>query len=144
MTNALTTFDPNQVRTYSVGFDSLFDSLFDHQPIQTSNYPPYNIVKHSDENFTIEMAVAGFKKEDIEIESKENILTVSSLNVKDIVPKEGPTYLHRGISRRQFKKRFTLSNDVFVKDAKMEDGMLYIHLERIIPEEKRPRLIDIS
>jgi len=143
-TTALSTFDPSQLRTFSVGFDNIFDHFFDNVST-TSNYPPYNILKHDDEHFTIELAVAGFKKDDIEVETKENKLTIRSNYAKTIEEAENaPVYYHRGISKRQFNRVFTLSSDVFVKDATMVDGLLKVELERIIPDEKRPRVININ
>jgi len=143
--NHLSTYiDPQHFRTLSVGFDNVFESIFDN--VSTSNYPPYNIIKHNDENFTIELAVAGFEKDDIEIESKENRISIRSVIAKDVETTKEPkdVYLHKGISKRQFNRTFTLASDVFVKDASMVNGLLKIHLERIIPDEKRPRLISIN
>lgn len=143
-TTALSTFDPHQLRTFSVGFDNIFDHFFDNAST-TSNYPPYNIIKHDDEHFSIELAVAGFKKEDIEVETKENKLTIRSNYVKNVDEAENSSvYYHRGISKRQFSRTFTLSSDVYVKDASMVDGLLKVELERIIPDEKRPRIISIN
>ena len=139
---ALTTLDPNRVRTYSIGFDRMFDRLFDEHTTST-NYPPYNIIKTDDTHYSIEIAVAGFGKDDIEIETKENILTVRSLE-KDSKLDEEKKYLHKGISARAFKRSFTIADDVVVKDAAYENGLLIISMERIIPEEKQPRLISIK
>ena len=139
---ALTTLDPNRVRTYSVGFDRMFDRLFDEQ-ISSSNYPPYNIVKTDDFNYAIQIAVAGFSKDDIEIETKENTLTIRSIEKKEELVDE-VEYLHKGISARAFKRSFTIADDVVVKGASYENGMLTVSLERIIPEEKQPRLIKIK
>jgi molecular chaperone IbpA len=144
MTSNLSTYiDPQHFRTLSVGFDNVFESIFDN--VSTSNYPPYNIIKHNDENFTIELAVAGFEKDDIEIETKENRISIRSVIAKNVETKDSDdVYLHKGISKRQFNRTFTLASDVFVKDASMVNGLLKIHLERIIPDEKRPRLISIN
>ena len=149
MTSNLSTYiDPQHFRTLSVGFDNVFESIFDN--VSTSNYPPYNIIKHNDENFTIELAVAGFEKDDIEIESKENRISIRSVIAKypakdvETTKDSDDVYLHKGISKRQFNRTFTLASDVFVKDASMVNGLLKIHLERIIPDEKRPRLISIN
>ena len=109
-----------------------------------SNYPPYNIVKHSDDMYTIEIAVAGFSKDEIEIESKENTLTVKSIDIETSEVEKKPEYLHKGISARSFNKTFTVSDDVIVKGADLKDGLLYIQLERIIPEENKARSIKIK
>ena len=146
MVNAYT-LDPSRIATYSVGFDRMFDSLMGANRVSStamSNYPPYNIVKHSDDMYTIEIAVAGFSKDEIEIESKENTLTVKSIDIETSEVEKKPEYLHKGISARSFNKTFTVSDDVIVKCADLKDGLLYIQLERIIPEEKKARSIKIK
>jgi molecular chaperone IbpA len=143
---ALTALDPNRVRTFSVGFDRMFDRLFDESeniPTTQINYPPYNIIKTDDVNYVIQLAVAGFSKNDIEIETKENHLTVRSVE-KDAELVDEVEYLHKGISNRSFKRSFTIADDVEVNGASYENGMLSISLTRIIPEEKQPRLIKIK
>ena len=138
----LTTTDPfDRVKTYSIGFDRMFDRLFDEN-VATTNYPPYNIVKVDDSNYTIEIAIAGFSKDEIEVETKENTLTIKSQSRPD--GDDDKQYLHKGISNRAFTRAFTLSDDVVVKGATFENGLLNVELERIIPEEKKPRLIEIK
>jgi len=137
-------FDRNTLTPYAVGFDRVFDRLNDyamHQATSTG-FPPYNIRKDGDTNFTIELALAGMTRDDLEIEFAEGVLTVRTTDKKEEV--ESTELLHRGISFRKFSRKWTLADDIIVKDAKMENGMLLIHLERIIPEEKKPRLIDIK
>ena len=142
MVNTALTTDPfDRVKTYSIGFDRMFDRLFDEN-VATTNYPPYNIVKIDDLNYNIEIAIAGFSKDDIEIETKENILSVKSQSRPD--GDDDKNYLHKGISNRAFKRTWQISDDVVVKGATFENGMLNIELERIIPEEKKPRLIKIK
>ena len=144
MVNTSLTLDPSRINTYSIGFDRMFDSLMGQHPM-TSNYPPYNIVKHSDDKYTIEIAIAGFSKDDIAVETKENTLTVQSKDSGvDKTEVDTTEYLHRGISARSFKKAFTIADDVVVNGADMKDGLLFIDLERIIPEEKKPRMIKIK
>ena len=125
----------------TVGFDSIFDRLFEDYDRNTNNtaFPPYNIRKEQDDLYTIEMAVAGFSEEDLELELKDGVLTARSKTEKD----EGE-FLHRGIAKRSFSRSFTLSDDMFVKSADLVNGMLTISLERIIPEEKKPRMIEIG
>ena len=125
----------------TVGFDSMFDRLFgDIQRTETaSGFPPYNIRKDEEEKYTIEMAVAGFSQEDLEVELKEGVLTIRSKSEK-----EEKEYLHRGIARRAFSRSFTLSDDIVVKGADLVNGMLTIDLERIVPEDKKSRLIEIG
>ena len=143
MVNTALTLDPSRVRTYSIGFDRMFDRLFDDALQTTSNYPPYNIVKTGEDKYAIEIAVAGFSRDDIEIETKENILTIRSIEKKEEVV-DAIKYLHKGISNRAFKRSFTLSDDLVITGADLTNGMLYIEMERIIPEEKKPRLIAIK
>jgi molecular chaperone IbpA len=146
MTNArLSIF--NQLKPFTVGFDQVFDQ-FDHlmeSDFQAVNFPPYNIVKTGDFTYDIELALAGFGKGDIIVDYADNVLTVKS---KPKEAKEGveedPSVLHRGISKRQFKRNFTIADDVEVKGAELKDGLLKVSLEKIVPEGKKPRTIDIS
>jgi molecular chaperone IbpA len=144
MVNTALATDPfDRVKTYSIGFDRMFDRLFDESFVTTTNYPPYNIVKVSDTDYAIQIAVAGFSKDDIEIETKENTLVVKSKK-KDSEIVDEAEYLHKGISNRAFTRAFTIADDVEVKGASYENGLLVITLERIIPETKKPRLIEIK
>ena len=140
MVNTAFTLDPSRINTYSIGFDRMFDNLMNVPTAST--YPPYNIVKNEDDKFTIEIAVAGFSKDEIEIEFKENILKIESKSRPE--GDDEKEYLHKGISNKRFIKSFTLSDDVVVNGADMKDGILKIDMERIIPEEKKPRLIEIK
>jgi molecular chaperone IbpA len=142
VSTTLTTHPFDRVKTYSIGFDRMFDTLFDEN-VSTTNYPPYNIVKVSDSEYAIQIAVAGFDKKDIEIETKENTLTVKSVEKKEELV-DDVKYLHKGISNRAFTRSFTIADDVVVKGATFENGLLNVELERIIPEEKKPRLIKIK
>ena len=140
----LTTTHPfDRVKTYSIGFDRMLDTLFDENVSTATNYPPYNIVKVSDSEYAIQIAVAGFDKKDIEIETKENTLTVKSVEKKEELV-DDVKYLHKGISNRAFTRSFTVADDVVVKGATYENGLLNVELERIIPEEKKPRMIKIK
>ena len=125
----------------TVGFDSMFDRLLGNveRSENSSSFPPYNIRKEEEDLYTIEMAVAGFSKEDLEAELKEGVLTVRSKQDHE----EGE-YLHRGIAKRAFSRSFTLSDDVIIKGANLINGMLTINLERIVPEEKKSRFIEIG
>ena len=143
MTNkALSIF--NQLRPLSVGFDDMFDhfeSMFD---VPTINYPPYNIVKTGDNKFDIEVALAGFNKKDINVTSENNMLTIESKQdekSKDI--KDGEV-IHKGISKRYFKRSFTIADDVEVKGAELKDGLLKVSMEKIIPDAKKLKTIDIK
>ena len=132
----------NDLRPFSVGFDDLFDHFNNQLEIkQTSSYPPYNINRIDDLNYQIEMALAGFSKNDIEIKYSDNQLTIKSIESED---KDDKETLHRGISKRKFSRTFTLAEDMKVNGAELKDGMLLIDLEKIVPEEKKPRTIDIK
>jgi len=143
--NALQAFDLNTVTPYAVGFDRQFDRLWDYATHQaeSSGFPPYNIQKTEDFKFEIEMALAGFDKKDISVEVAEGVLTIKSIKDKDTGATDEFT-LYKGISKRNFTRKFTLADDIVVNDAKLENGMLTISLERIIPEEKKPRQITVK
>ena len=137
----------NSLRPFSVGFDSIFeefDRLLESTERYNSNYPPYNIRKLSDNDYKIEVALAGYSKDDIEIELKDNTLTVRNKTKEKVVNDESNGVIHKGISTRQFERSFTISEDIKVKNADLKNGLLNIDLERIVPEEKKPRLININ
>ena len=142
MTNkALSIF--NQLRPLSVGFDDMFDhfeSMFD---VPTINYPPYNIVKTGDNKFDIEVALAGFNKKDINVTSENNMLTIESKQDEKSKDKDGEL-IHKGISKRYFKRSFTIADDVEVKGAELKDGLLKVSMEKIIPDAKKLKTIDIK
>ena len=128
---------------FSIGFDSMFDRLLGDNTQHVSNnqgYPPYNIRKDGDTKYFIEMAVAGLSEDDLEVELKEGILSVRSKQSTD----DEANYVHRGIAKRTFERSFTLSDDIVVKGCGLINGMLTVELEKIIPEEKRARLIPIG
>ena len=141
---ALNLFDNfNQLTPYAVGYDRVFDQLqkYVQNNVQSSGFPPYNIQKGGDYNYTIELALAGFSKDDIEVEVADGTLSVRS--DKKAEPADEYTY-HRGISYRRFDRKFTLADDIIVAGASLENGLLRIELERIVPEEKKPRLIEVK
>ena len=137
----------NSLRPFSVGFDSIFDE-FDRALESTerhnSNYPPYNIHKINENDFKIEVALAGYSKDDIELELKDSALTVRNKLKEKIVNDDANGVIHKGISTRQFERVFTISEDIKVKNAELKNGLLNIDLERIIPDEKKARLISIG
>ena len=142
MTNALTIF--NQLRPHTIGYDNIFDHFNDMFETSTSlqtNYPPYDIVKHSDTHYDIQVALAGYSKDDIEVEVKENTLSIKSVKKEEDDKVE---VLHRGISKRYFERSFTIAEDVKVNGAELKDGLLIVSLERVIPEHKKPRIIKIK
>jgi molecular chaperone IbpA len=141
----------NQLRPVTVGFDPIFDRferMFDDDFFSTPmvNYPPYNIVKTGDYTYDIELALAGFNKKDIDVSYEDGVVTVKTIH--ETSSEEGSTnggsVLHRGISKRQFTKSFTIADDVEGKGAELKDGLLKIALERIIPESKKPRSIEVK
>ena len=137
--------DMEKALGFTVGFDSMFDRLFgalDHPNASHQGYPPYNIRKDGETKYFIEMAVAGFSEEDLEVELKEGILSVQSKH--DENQKDETTYVHRGIAKRTFERNFTLSDDVIVKGCELVNGLLTVELEKVIPEEKKSRLIPIG
>ena len=146
MKNNLSIF--NNLRPLTVGFDDMFDH-FEHMMDDSffgrsvGNFPPYNIVKTGENTYDVELALAGFNKKDIEVEFKENLLTVKSKKQEETKDEDG-NVIHRGISKRMFSKSFTIANDVEVKGAELKDGLLKISMERIIPEHKKAKLIDIK
>lgn len=143
------TFDIPSIHKFGIGFDHILDDLMRANAQQSSvNYPPYNIVKHDDDHFDIELAVAGFRQGDINITLEKNVLTVKGEQTENLDELESesaaPTYLHRGISARSFLRTFTLAEHVEVLDATSENGILTIHLERQVPEGQKPRTIAIT
>ena len=128
---------------FSIGFDSMFDRLLGDSTQHVSNnqgYPPYNIRKDGEIKYFIEMAVAGLSEEDLEVELKESVLEIRSTQSTE----DEADYVHRGIAKRTFERSFTLSDDIVVKGCELINGMLTVELERVIPEEKRARLIPIG
>ena len=137
----------NSLRPFSVGFDSIFDEfdrMLESTERYSTNYPPYNIKRVNDTDYRIEVALAGYSKDDIEVELKDSALTVRNKSKEQTVDEKGNGVIHKGISTRQFERAFTISEDIKVKDAELKNGLLTIDLERIIPDEKKPRLIDIN
>ena len=141
--NALSLFDNfNKLTPYAVGFDRVFDSLqrYVDNNVTSTGFPPYNIRKEGDYKYVIEMALAGFGKKDIEVEVSDGTLSIRS--VKENI--EDDDTIYRGISYRRFERKFTVADDVVVNSAALENGMLMVELERIVPEEKKPRIITVK
>jgi molecular chaperone IbpA len=118
-----------------------FDQYFNNPRLQNSNYPPHNIVKYSDSAYAIEVAVAGFSKEEITVEVDQDQLIVRGTQQ---TTEESKEYLHRGLASRDFEQTWTLAEYMEVKDAEVKDGMLVISIERIVPEALQPRKIEIK
>ena len=150
MTNnkALSIF--NQLRPVTVGFDNVFDhfeSMFDEGMFRmptATNFPPYNIVKTGEYTYDVELALAGFSKDDIEVHYENNMLTVKSKQKDKTEAKDSDGVIHRGISKRWFSKSFTIADDVEIKGAELKDGLLKVSMERIVPEGKKARTIEVK
>jgi|TARA_B100000809_G_scaffold265674_1_gene325258 molecular chaperone IbpA len=137
---ALTAGDLERFMGLTVGFDTMFDRLF-NVPQPSGSYPPYNIRKVDNYNYVIEVALAGFSENDIEVQVEDGTLTVRSKEDKDV---NETSYVHRGIAKRMFVRKWTLSDDMIVQGAEFQNGLLNIKLEKVVPEEKKPRMIPIS
>ena len=141
--NALSLFtDFNKLTPYAVGYDRIFDHLsrYVDNNVPSTGFPPYNIRKEGDYNYVIEMALAGVGKKDIEVEVADGTLSIRSVKENS----EDDSTVYRGISYRKFERKFTMADDIVVNDAKLENGMLSLELERIVPEEKKPRLVTVK
>ena len=139
----------NSLRPFSIGFDDMFDQfenlLGNGSLAMQSNYPPYNIRKTGKDKYSIEVALAGFSRKDVEVEFEDNLLTVRTKQVNKTEDNiENGEILHKGISQRQFARSFTIADDVKVNGAELKDGLLTIACERILPEHKKKRLIEIK
>ena len=136
----------NQLRPVTVGFDSVFDNferMFSDDFFSApSNYPAYNIVKTKDNHYDVEVALAGFNKKDIKVSYADRQLSIES--VKNDKTDENGNVIHQGIAKRYFKKSFSIADNCEVKNAELQDGLLRVSLERIIPEAQKPRVIDIK
>jgi molecular chaperone IbpA len=138
----LHTLDLPSLHRHAIGFDRMFEELnrtFANS--RTDNYPPHNVVKLDDTHYVIEVAVAGFAETEIDVELKENILTVRGEQDKDQKEIE---YLHKGISARNFTRTFTLADNMQVRGATVKNGILAVALEQIVPEEQKPKKIEIT
>ena len=124
----------------TIGFDRLFDILDEVQRTAEETYPPYNIERLDENHFQISVALAGFASDEVALTVEQNVLTLEGRKSE----KEERTFLHRGISARNFKRRFTLADHVEVKGARFENGLLVIELQREIPEAMKPRRIPIG
>ncbi len=133
----------HNINRYAIGFDHLMDhlvSLHSNNNLTTNEYPPYDIIKEGESNYKIELAVAGFKKDELSIQLKDNTLTIKGeSNSKN----SNGDYLHKNIARRSFSKKLTLAENIEVGDAEFEDGVLGVSLTHNIPEEQRPKEISI-
>jgi molecular chaperone IbpA len=141
MTNyKLTTYDLPTISRFGIGFDRLFDELNRSMEVGQQGYPPYNVVKHSDEAYTIEVAVAGFGENDLNVTVHEGKLHIEGVK-EDKVEQD---YVYRGLSSRNFTRTFNLAEHVEVKNVTVEQGVMRISLEREVPEEMKPQKLAIT
>ena len=137
-------FDFSPYRRSSVGFDRLFDMLENSSfGGPQENYPPFDLIKKGDNDYSIQLAVAGFKPDEIDITAQQNVLIVSGRK-SDESEQKGSDYVYRGIANRSFERRFALADHVQVKNADLNDGLLSIELKREIPDAMKPRKIAIG
>ena len=142
--NQLARFDTNalaQLNRALIGFDRIFNDFENRWQHSTTNYPPYNVIKHDDNSFEIEVAVAGFDREDITIEVDQDQLVIKGARTKE---DDAGKYLHRGLAARDFERSWTLADHMEVGDAELTNGILRVKLTRIVPEALKPRLIAIK
>lgn len=141
----MTSFDFSPLFRSSVGFDRL-SRLMESAltPHGDSSYPPYNIEKTGETAYRISVAVAGFGEDDLDVTVKENTLTISGKIARDEKDAAARQYLYRGIAGRAFRLAFALADAVQVKGAGLENGLLHVDLERVVPEQAKPRRIDIT
>ena len=146
MTNkALSIF--NQLRPVTIGFDNVFDHferMFedDFRGLSVPNFPPYNIVKTGNNKYDVELALAGYSKKDITVSLEDGVLTIKS--IKEYKEDKEDGVIHKGIAKRYFSKAFTIADDVEVRGAELKDGLLKVSLERIVPESKKPKTIEVK
>ena len=132
----------NQIHRQAIGFDSLFEQLNrNFANSKSDNYPPHNVVKLDDTHYVIEVAVAGFAEDEIDVELKENVLTVKGEQTKKEAEVE---YLHKGIGARNFTRTFPLAEHIEVRGATVRNGILAIALEQVVPEEQKAKKVQIT
>ena len=149
MTKTLTlrSFDIPALTKFGIGFDNMFDELMRVSAQQsTTNYPPYDIVQISDDEYMISVAVAGFGHDNLSVTKDKKFLIIEGKNSRETVENEDSTakYLHKGISERSFRREFQLADHVEISNAHLELGILSIHLRREVPEEAKPKTIAIT
>jgi len=149
MTKTLTlrSFDIPQITKFGIGFDNMFDDLMRVTAQQSNtNYPPYNLVQISDDEYLISIAVAGFGQDNLSVTKDKNFLIVEGTHAAETVENNDSTavFLHKGISERSFRREFQLADHVEITNANLELGILSIHLTREVPEEMKPKTIAIT
>lgn len=138
----ITSFDLTPFYRNSVGVDRLFDRITSQIDAAAGNYPPYDIVRIKDDHYEIRIAAAGFRQGEIDVEFHEGQLVITG--TKGDQPQQEVEYLHHGISNRSWVRTFALADYVEVKNASVKDGVLYVRLERVLPEAMKPKKIEIA
>lgn len=133
-------FDLSPLYRSSIGFDRLFNLLESNQNQSNGGYPPYNVELVAENHYRITIAVAGFAQNELDITAHDNMLIVRGAHPEEQSERK---YLYQGIAERNFERKFQLADHIVVRDARLENGLLYIDLERIVPEEMKPRRIEI-
>jgi molecular chaperone IbpA len=143
MTN-IARFDTTALNRALIGFDRMFDEMESRfiNNVNT-NYPPYNVIREDDNHYTIELAVAGFKRDEIKVTIEDGTLSIEANKEMVNEDSETSTYLHRGLASRAFTRSWNLAEHIKVKGAEMKDGILTVKLEREVPEELKPKIIDV-
>ncbi len=139
----MTTFDLSPLYRTAIGFDRLAETLSSASRVDSNGYPPYNIESLGDDQYRITMAVAGFGENELEIQTERNTLTITGAK-QDSESEDGSEFLYRGIATRSFERRFQLADHVEVSSAQLENGLLHIKLKRELPEQMKPRKIEIG
>lgn len=140
----MNTFDLSPLYRTAIGFDRMADMLSNASRVDSNGYPPYNIESLGEDRYRITMAVAGFAEDEIEIVTEQNTLTVSGAKKEEAERDEEREFLYRGIATRSFERRFQLADHVKVEGARLENGMLHIDMVRELPEQMKPRKIEIG
>jgi molecular chaperone IbpA len=147
MTKTLTlrSFDIPAIHKFGIGFDNMFDELMRVSAQQSSsNYPPYNIVQISEDEYMISLAVAGFGLDNLSVTKDKKFLIIEGKEYQSDSEKIEPNYLHKGISNRDFRREFQLADHVEISNAHLELGILSVHLKREVPEDAKPKTIAIT
>ena len=144
-TLTLRSFDIPSIHKFGIGFDSMFDELNRLHSLQSNtNYPPYNVVQITEDEYMISLAVAGFGLDNLSVTKDKNFLIIEGKNTIKEEDLNETNYLHRGISARDFRREFKLADHVEIENAHLELGILNVHLKREIPEEQKPKSIAIT
>ena len=147
MTKTLTlrSFDIPSIHKFGIGFDNMFDELMRVSAQQsTSNYPPYNIVQISEDEYMISLDVAGFGLDNLSVTKDKKFLIIEGKEYNPDCEKIMPNYLHKGISNRDFRREFQLADHVEISNAHLELGILSVYLKREVPEDAKPKTIAIT